>query len=161
MSHKKAKRERAQFEGPRIVRTAIEEFAIKVLSVGEGDMKISFDKTNAQERKRAETVINDLLRQGYALMVETAKDTYKRVRAFDAKTSEYIVFSDAAMGTMNLSDSPPAEDRPRRGRPRKEVERVPVTRPVTAVARTAGGYDPILPRKIRRGLSVREVSRII
>lgn len=50
---------------------------IGILNVGAGDTKISFDKNNPAERIRSARIVTDMLRRGYALLVEV---TDKRVR---------------------------------------------------------------------------------
>lgn len=126
--------------------------SIRVLNVGEGDLNIKFDKTNAQERANAKKIVTDLLRQGFAIMVQAGEGEkgplFRRVKAFDADTNEYIV-----MGTpSDISDAAPETETPKlRSRPRKQEVRVPATMPTVAVARSAGGYDPIILSRIKRG----------
>lgn len=70
-----------------------------ILNVGAGDTKLSFDKANPAERARAAKIVEDMLKRGYALLIEVGKDEkgeaiYRRARSFDPKTCEYIIAGD-------------------------------------------------------------------
>lgn len=127
---------------------------IAILNVGAGDTKLSFDPKDKPGREHAKRVVQDMLKRGYAIMVQVGEQDgepiYRRAKGFDPKTCEYII-----MGTpdeekaqeplaqkiaedVEFSEAPP---RRKRGRPRKAREtRVPAesTRAVS-VARSAGG----------------------
>lgn len=131
---------------------------LRVLSVGHGDLTLKFDSSNPDEKKRAESVINDLIRKGYAIMVETGRNEkgplFQRVSSFDPETSEYLVFGDPPIDSLReKSFDLPASSR--RSKP-KEI-RVPSSAPAVAVARTAGGYDPVIPARIRRVSSLKDL----
>lgn len=68
---------------------------IGILNVGAGDTKISFDKNNPAELARSARIVRDMLRRGYALLVEvTAPDgskSYTRVYDFIEDTAEYVI----------------------------------------------------------------------
>jgi len=64
---------------------------IECLNVTGGDIKISFDNSNAAEAIRAKRVITDMLRRGYALLVKMEDGSYSRAAGFDYKTGEYII----------------------------------------------------------------------
>lgn len=67
---------------------------VSILSVGSGDTKISFDPSNAAERIRAARIVADMLRRGYALLVEVerrGKKSFQRVKAFREDRCEYII----------------------------------------------------------------------
>jgi hypothetical protein len=67
---------------------------ISILNVGEGDVKVSFDKSNPAETIRARRIVKDMLRRGYALLVEIERDgvkAFERALDFDEKTDCYIV----------------------------------------------------------------------
>ena len=67
---------------------------VGVLNVGAGDTKLSFDKNNPAERIRAARIVKDMLRRGYALLVEVEVDGVKkftRATDFDEATCEYII----------------------------------------------------------------------
>lgn len=70
---------------------------IGILNVGAGDTKISFDPTNPAECIRAARIVKDMLRRGYALLIDSGKkdkeDRPIHVRAldFDERTYEYII----------------------------------------------------------------------
>ena len=130
---------------------------LSILNVGAGDTKLSFDKSNPAECIRAGRIVTDMLRRGYALLVEVERDgakAYERVQAFDPETSEYIIadfdplVATPAPTTESSNDgsetqapeesaAPAAEPTKRkRGRPR----RIPAEgASAVAVARSAGG----------------------
>ena len=68
---------------------------IGILSVGAGDTKLTFDKSNPAETIRSGRIVKDMLRRGYALLVEVPDGkggtTMTRVHDFDPETSEYII----------------------------------------------------------------------
>lgn len=70
---------------------------LSVLNVGAGDTKLSFDPNNPQERIRAARIVKDMLRRGYALLIEVddpANSGQKKlVRAvdFSEEHCEYII----------------------------------------------------------------------
>lgn len=66
-----------------------------VLNVGAGDTKLSFDPTKPAECERAAAVVVDMLRRGYAIMVQVGerdgKPLYMRAESFDPATCEYLI----------------------------------------------------------------------
>lgn len=67
---------------------------VGVLNVGAGDTKLVFDKTNPAECIRAGRIVKDMIRRGYALLVEVERNgvkKFERARDFDPETSEYII----------------------------------------------------------------------
>lgn len=68
--------------------------AIGILNVGAGDTKLVFDKDNPAECIRAARIVTDMLRRGYALMIEVTVNGEKktqRVYEFREDTFEYII----------------------------------------------------------------------
>jgi hypothetical protein len=63
---------------------------VSVLNVYEGDVKITFDTNNAAEAIRARRIISDMIRRGYALLIEV-DGAYQRAVDFDEKVGEYII----------------------------------------------------------------------
>lgn len=126
---------------------------VGILNVGAGDTKISFDKRNPAERLRAARIVTDMLRRGYALMVEVGsgrKKHYERVLQFDEAHCEYVV-ADFDSAVAEAADREPLSQ-PQPGEPQAQVKepvrgrRVTKTRKVAAdsthaisVARSAGG----------------------
>lgn len=130
---------------------------IGILNVGAGDTKLSFDPSNPQERIRAARIVRDMIRRGYALLVDTGvkdgagRPVYRRAYDFDEERCEYIIADfDPIAGqpeeNADAAASPksPAEASPetpgrqgRRGRPRKRVDAGAVH--AVAVSRSAGG----------------------
>ena len=124
------------------------ETGLSILNVSAGDIKLVFDK-NTAERLRAARIVKDMLRRGYALLVETGRDegnvpTYTRVVGFDEEKCEYIIadFDSAAAAEADAKEPAhePVANEPRVGKPKRSTKRVPAdsTRGV-AVARVAGG----------------------
>lgn len=114
---------------------------LSVLNVGAGDTKLTFDKSKPEECKRACAAVTDMLRRGFAILVEVGqkngKPLYQRAEAFDPETAEYIIVGapEEAAAEEPAAAEPPAK-RPR-GRPRTRfgADRTPAI----AVARSAGG----------------------
>ena len=113
---------------------------LAILNVAAGDTKLSFDPKNPGEVKRAAGIVKDMLKRGFALLIEVGKDEagplYRRALAFDPKTAEYII-AGAPEETSNVKEPSSAPPRSRKG---KATTRVPATAAkAVAVARTAGG----------------------
>ena len=66
---------------------------IGILNVGAGDTKLTFDRNNPAECIRSARIVTDMLRRGYALLVEEppGSGAYTRVQEFRAETCEYII----------------------------------------------------------------------
>ncbi len=134
---------------------------LEILNVSEGDVKISFDTNDAPEAIRAKRIIQDMLRRGYALLVEV-EGKYQRIRSFDEAKGEYVIADFDAIEALNADmdeadrrlalkremddkaadrsqdhmQTPPIS-KPRRGRPSK---RLPMHKTkATAVAPRVGG----------------------
>jgi hypothetical protein len=113
---------------------------IGILNVGAGDTKLTFDKSKPAERERAARVVTDMLKNGFAILVQVGKRNgkplYQRAEAFDPKTCEYII-----VGTPDDAQiEAPKAPGPRLKTSKKSRHRVAAdsTR-ATAVARSAGG----------------------
>lgn len=69
--------------------------SIGVLNVGAGDTKLVFDKNNPGEVIRSARIVKDMLRRGYALLIEVdvgkGKKAFQRVKEFREDTCEYII----------------------------------------------------------------------
>jgi len=130
---------------------------VGILNVGAGDVKLVFDNSNPAECIRAARIVTDMLRRGYALLVEVEVDGVKKFRRaldFNAATCEYIIadFDPVEAGradrkegerekeTAKTAPSDPAgAATPARGRePRRRGVPASSTRAV-AIARSAGG----------------------
>lgn len=130
---------------------------IGILNVGAGDTKLVFDKNNPAECIRAARIVKDMLRRGYALLVDVGKGKTRRVLDFDDTKFEYII-ADFDPVTAEAADREEQEHGKERTQPgaaagtgtAAAAKRKP-GRPVTrrsiaatgasgvAVARTAGG----------------------
>lgn len=70
---------------------------VGILNVGAGDTKLSFDPNNPQDAIRAARVVKAMLRQGYALLVDSGRKgpddrpIYVRAKDFDETKHEYII----------------------------------------------------------------------
>ncbi|WP_319798275.1 hypothetical protein [Nitrobacter sp.] len=114
---------------------------VGILNVGHGDTKLSFDSSKPAELEHARRVVTEMLRMGFAIMVQIGekdgKAIYTRAEAFDEKTDEYIIMgTPESFQAANAMPQPPAKMR----RAGKRTSRVPAasTRAVS-VARSAGG----------------------
>lgn len=68
--------------------------SLNVLNVSDGDTKFTFDKDNPVETIRASRIVKDMLRRGYALLVEVERDgkkAFERALDFREDTAEYII----------------------------------------------------------------------
>lgn len=121
---------------------------LQILNVADGDTKLSFDPKNPAERARAAKIVKDMLRAGFAVMIEVdvnGEKLFRRVHDFDEATCEYIIFGGPdEQGTEETAGSAatpePEPKKPRRGRPAKPAVHIPAssTRAV-GIARSAGG----------------------
>ncbi len=67
---------------------------VAVLNVGDGDTKLSFDPKNPAERIRAARIVRDMLRRGYALLIEVERDgqkVFQRATDFHEDVCEYVI----------------------------------------------------------------------
>lgn len=130
--------------------------SLAILNVGEGDTKLSFDPAKPEERERAARIVTDMLKRGFAIMVlvevRDGEPLYRRVKAFDPETCEYIIAGDPGADEVLAGAKPDDAPAPpenatteayqkrmpkRRGRPPK---RIPAEKAkAVGVARSAGG----------------------
>lgn len=129
---------------------------VGILNVGAGDTKLSFDPSNPAERIRAARIVRDMLRRGYALLIEVERNgvkKFERALEFDEAVCEYVIADfdpvvaqeedrneqEAGEAPSNAEAGAATEAAPRRrpGRPKKSVP-AESTRAV-AVARISGG----------------------
>ena len=111
---------------------------IDVLNCGTGHTEIRFDKDDPVETARAQRIIKDMLRRGYALFVEGKDKKLCRVEQFMEDEGVYII----ADGPEIPPEAVPLEEKQwhtrGRGRPRKAA--VPVhSAKAVAIGRSAGG----------------------
>lgn len=104
---------------------------LAVLNVGAGDTKLSFDKDKPEERKRAAAAVGDMLKRGFAILVEVGRDEkgplYRRCESFDPETCEYII--------VGAPSDDPAAVKPKATRKRFAADKTPAV----SVSRSAGG----------------------
>lgn len=84
---------------------------IDVLNAQTGHTSLTFDKNNLEEVRKASKQINDMLRMGYAIFVESGGAT-KRITSFDVHINSYMI---------------------------GDIEAAPSTAHATAIAPSAGG----------------------
>ena len=63
---------------------------LSVLSIGDGDMRLSFDSADENEVARAQDVVEDMLKRGYQIFVEV-DGKLERAVAFDRQKNEYVI----------------------------------------------------------------------
>ena len=128
---------------------------VAILNVGEGDTKLTFNSKDPAEVIRAGRIVKDMLRRGYALLVDLEGDgNLTRALDFDENTNEYIIADldpvreaeEDAREQIDQAEAPAGEPSTkgktggtarRGGRPRKRIT-AKGTR-ATAVAPVAGG----------------------
>ena len=107
---------------------------LEVLSVGKGDLRLTIGG-DADDMAKARKLIEEMLRKGYAIFVETDKGL-TRVKRFNAKRFSYVI-------TEIVEDALPEATKPAKPGPttRRTRDRdVPVRgSKAVAVGRTAGG----------------------
>lgn len=118
---------------------------VSILNVSAGDTKLTFDPKMPAEVARAAKIVKDMLRRGFALLVEVGSDDkgplYRRVHDFDEATTEYIIAGTPDDQDDNHEQKQASTPRARRqGKAAAKPRRIPAqTAKVVAVARTAGG----------------------
>lgn len=106
---------------------------LEILNVGLGDMRITWNRHDDAEVARAQEMIENLLRQGYAILVLQEDGTYQRAAGFDREHDAYII----AERNEQAAEVPTEAETPA---PRRRGRRIPrATSSATAVARSAGG----------------------
>jgi hypothetical protein len=127
--------------------------SIGILNVGAGDTKISFDPDNPAETAKAKRIVEDMLRRGYALMIEVqrkGKTVTRRVKSFSAEVCEYIIDDFPEPGEETASPEPTDDpvatasdgerDQPAHAKTPRRTARVSAFGTTgVAIARTAGG----------------------
>jgi hypothetical protein len=120
---------------------------LEILNVGDGDTKLSFDPKNPAERERAAKIVGEMLRMGFAVMVEVdvkGEKLFRRVHDFDPETCEYIIFGGPDEQSSETASAAPAEadapkpKKPKRGRPSGQRYAATNVRAI-GVSRSAGG----------------------
>lgn len=119
---------------------------IAILNVSAGDTKLTFDPKDKAETRRASAVVADLIRRGFAIMVEVGRNErgplYQRVKKFDPKTAEYIIIGapeETPTSEQEPSGTPRRKAGGSQGRARQERRLPAASHKAVAVAPTAGG----------------------
>lgn len=116
----------------------MENGSVAIPNVGEGDTKLSFDPEKPVERERAAIIVADMLRRGYAIMVDVGEKDgvriYHRAQGFDPKTCEYLIVG------LTSDEEREIEERLSGKNKRRRYTRVAAqTTTAVAVARSARG----------------------
>lgn len=122
---------------------------IDILSCNDGHAEIHVNASDPISLTRAERIIQDMLRRGYALFVTGADGALIRVKSFDPVTKCYVIGDGplyAGEVTPATEERKPATARQLDTPPRTKGKRGPGPRKVpvadvhtTAVPRSAGG----------------------
>lgn len=119
--------------------------SLSTLSVADGDIEITYDTQNTAEAIRAKRMIKDMLKRGYALLVEDEDGKYVRALDFNETKGRYIV-ADFAPETVEPEPSTEPmekkldEQTKKTVRSKARTKEIPMERAnAVAVARTAGG----------------------
>lgn len=113
---------------------------LEVLSIGKGDLRLSVSDSD-EDRERARALIEEMLRKGYSIFVETDSGP-ERVLAFNPHRMTYLIQDGPDPEAAEAAGAPAAAKKPaKRGRKKARGRRsVPVSGSrATAVGRTAGG----------------------
>ncbi|MGE3278045.1 MAG: hypothetical protein AB7O67_23280 [Vicinamibacterales bacterium] len=106
---------------------------LSVLNVGAGDIQVSFNQHDAEERQRAVRMLKDMQARGYAILVRLDDGTYTRALEIDEAHGAYVI------QTPEPAAAAPVAEPPRRGR-RRGRTKVPFEQAkAIGVARSAGG----------------------
>lgn len=122
---------------------------IGILNVGAGDTKLIFDQKKPEDCARAARTVADMISRGYVILIEAGKDEksgeplYRRAKAFDPETCEYIIAGDVLASSDEGDDHEQQEAAPKaaRARAKKDTDRrIHASRASgVAVPRQAGG----------------------
>jgi hypothetical protein len=116
---------------------------LDVLSVGKGDLKITVGCDDPEEKERGRVLIEELLRKGYTIFVET-DEGLARVTEFNPNRFTYIINELAGRTDDEETTAPPAAVTQTKKAPGRRVKVVKKEIPVagskaTAIGKTAGG----------------------
>lgn len=116
---------------------------LRILNAGAGDLRITFrpDET-PEERAKIAATIRDMLRRGYALLVENADGTYSRAVDFDPEARAYVVAGLPDPEASHGEEAPTEEPKRAKKAPRRKPQRRKVAADkarAVAVGRSAGG----------------------
>jgi hypothetical protein len=105
---------------------------LEVLNAGLGDVKVTFEGKSPYEIANDILMIRDMMKQGYAIMVQLEDGSYKRVRSVNEKHQTYVIRTEKSEKAERKSKKAPTQ--------------VPVaTTRATSVGRSAGGPAPRTP----------------
>jgi len=82
---------------------------INLLTIAAGDVKVSWNPDDEKDVERAAGIINDMIEQGYDLIVQGKDGQWKRATFFDARQQQYR-FNDGSVADAAESEvtaSPP------------------------------------------------------
>ena len=109
---------------------------LDVLNCSAGHLKLSFDPDKPGEAEKAQKVLLDCMKRGYAVLVEKDGE-HKRVRGFDSKTGEYIIDEPTTPTKADAGVS--AKRTGKKGRAGASVRLSARHHRATAIGPTAGG----------------------
>lgn len=128
--------------------------SVGILNVGAGDTKLTFDPKKPDEVKKSAKIVADMIKRGFVLLIEVGKGDdgepiYRRAKAFDEKTCEYIIAGTIAdpTTTEQTNDEKQTGTPPRKGKAKETAKRdrrgntriSAASTSAVAVSRTAGG----------------------
>jgi hypothetical protein len=124
----------------------VSQGCLEVLSIGKGDLKLQVGGDNPEDIEKARAVIEEMLRKGYGLFVET-DEGLTRVQRFNPNRMTYVIvevveeppaLAAGAPTPPALPPGPKTAAKPR-GR-RTRTKEVPLAgSKATVIGRTAGG----------------------
>lgn len=118
---------------------------LAILNVGAGDIKFSFDTSNASEAIRAKRMITDMLRRGYALLIEI-DGVYQRAIEFKEDVGEYVIADydpqpeQTTKKEIKYAESETSAEAPQISSKKRGRKSIPMEKAnAVAVGRSAGG----------------------
>lgn len=111
---------------------------LDVLNCGAGHIEIDFTKDDPNSVTEAKKIIQDMIKRGYTVVIETEDRQTRRVEAFDPEHSHYIV--SAGPTVIEPADEPAGAEAATPPKKKPKKEKVPMTKArATGIGRTAGG----------------------
>lgn len=107
---------------------------IDALSTGAGDIKLCWNANDPMEVERAKRVIEDMLKRGYALFIQSEGGKLTKVKRFKPDTCEYVI----AAGATIDPELARAVEKARPADPPEAAVKMSRSK-VIAVGRSAGG----------------------
>jgi hypothetical protein len=110
--------------------------SLSVLNTGAGDIVVTFNEHDDAETDRAITMLLDMQKRGYAILVRQDDGSYSRATSINRETKSYVIGKLIPVDETTTEDGVPAT-KAKRGR--RRLEQPVKGRRAVGVARSAGG----------------------